>query len=616
MTESPDAERLDVSALHAKYLEERDKRLRSDGNRQYVSLRGEFSDYAVDPNADAGDAREPVVEDTEVLVVGGGIAGLVTCVELRRAGVTDFRVLEKGSSFGGVWYWNRYPGVRCDVESYIYLPLLEATGFVPSEKYATGREILGYLQHIGATFGITERALFQTKANALSWDEEAAVWTVSTDRGDVIRARFVTLACGAFTQPKLPGVPGIHTFRGHAFHTSRWDYRYTGGDASGGMTKLSDRTVAVIGTGASAVQCIPRLAESAARVLVFQRTPSAVDVRDNRATSEGWNTDPGPGWQRRRMVNFTSILSGVTQSSDLVADRWTLGLATAPALTDPAGNEALAPDAPPTDATQLADYVKMERIRHRIDEVVSSPAVARMLKPWYNFLCKRPLFSDEYLQAFNRPNVTLVDTDGRGVQRITEHAIEAKGESYDVDCIVFATGFDASAPVFEAGEFTVTGREGTDLAEKWRQGARSLHGMYTHGFPNLFIIGSRSQASSTINLPHLLGEQAHHVGTILVRALAERVETFEVSESAERQWAQIMEDKKVDRTDFERECTPGYFNNEGDTDKPTLYGSTYGGGPLEYIQVIEQWRERDGWPGVDVVRPTVVPTADRGGRTE
>jgi cation diffusion facilitator CzcD-associated flavoprotein CzcO len=577
----------DPDALHAKYLKERDKRLRADGTRQYLDVSGAFEEFASDPYAKPVVPREPLTDEVDVVVVGGGLTGLMGAARLREAGVEDIRVIETGDDFGGTWYWNRYPGIRCDVESYIYIPLLEEVGTVPSEKYAVGREILEHSRGIGRKFDLYRNACFQTSVTSLSWDDDVDRWIITTDRGDEMKASFLCLATGVLHRPKLPGIPGINDFEGHQFHSSRWDYAYTGGDASGGLTGLKDKRVAVIGTGASAIQIVPHVGEDAKELYVFQRTPSSVDLRNNKPTDTEWFKNQEPGWQKRRMVNFDSILLGIPQQEDLVNDRWTDVWSKLAVWANT--REEQETDADPAELMQMADYEKMEEIRARIDSVVTDHAAAETLKPWYNQFCKRPLYSDEFLQTFNRPNVHLIDTDGRGVDKITEHAVVVGDKSYEVDCIIYATGFQANVPAYESGGFDVYGRNGEDMSVKWAKGTRSLHGIYTHGFPNLFVLGGIAQASVTINFPHILGEQCIHVAKLVKRCLEQNITVVEVRQEAEESWGQIMAEKAVDRSQFERDCTPGYFNREGETDRPSLFGGAYGGGPFEYVDVCASW---------------------------
>src|ERR1051325_7541934 len=290
----------DPEALKAKYRAEREKRLRADGNEQYREIKGEFAHYLDDPYVAPGFARAPLTDEVEVVVIGGGFGGLLAGARLREAGIDDIRIIEKGGDFGGTWYWNRYPGAACDIESYIYLPLLEELGTVPVEKYSRAPEILRHSRAIGDKFDLYRNACFQTEVKALHWDEAAARWIVRTNRGDAMKARFVVMADGPLHRPKLPGIPGVESFRGHSFHTSRWDYGYTGGDASGGLTKLRDKVAGIIGTRATAVQCVPHVAEGSKQLFVFQRTPSSIDVRANRPTDWDWAKSLQPGWQQQR----------------------------------------------------------------------------------------------------------------------------------------------------------------------------------------------------------------------------------------------------------------------------------------------------------------------------
>ncbi|MGA1648233.1 MAG: flavin-containing monooxygenase, partial [Ilumatobacteraceae bacterium] len=416
----------DPDGLRDKYRSERDKRVRADGNEQYVEITGQFAHYLEDPYV-AREERGPLFDEIDVVIVGGGFGGLLAGARLREAGVDDIRVIEKGGDFGGTWYWNRYPGAACDVESYIYLPLLEEIGYIPTEKYSKAPEILAHSQAIGRHFDLYRNACFQTEVTEIRWDEDDTRWVITTNRGDRMRARFVIMANGPLHRPKLPGIPGVESFTGHSFHTSRWDYEYTGGSSNGGLTKLADKRVGIIGTGATAVQCVPHLGEHAKQLFVFQRTPSSIDVRNNRPTDPEWAESLEPGWQQERMDNFNALVSGGFAEVDLVNDGW----------TDIIGNllirlrKEASPDLSADGLArnlELADFEKMNQVRSRVDEIVTDPQVAEALKPWYRQFCKRPCFHDDYLATFNRPNVELVDTEGRGVERITPKGIVANGE--------------------------------------------------------------------------------------------------------------------------------------------------------------------------------------------
>ena len=218
---------------------------------------------------------------------------MLAAVRLHEAGIGDFKIIEKGGDFGGTWYWNRYPGASCDIESYIYLPLLEKTGFIPKQKYTNAPETLEYCKVVAEKYELHKRAILQTEVTSTDWHEETRRWTVSTSRQDNIKARYVVHANGPLNRPKLPAIKGINDYKGHTFHTSRWDYNYTRGDSHGGLSGLKDKRVAVIGTGATAVQCVPHLGASAQHLYVFQRTPSSIDVRiTNLRSRVGLATKP------------------------------------------------------------------------------------------------------------------------------------------------------------------------------------------------------------------------------------------------------------------------------------------------------------------------------------
>jgi cyclohexanone monooxygenase len=418
----------DPDALREKYRRERDRRLRSDGNEQYVEVKGQFAHFLDDPYVEPGFAREPLTDEVEVVVVGGGFGGLLAGARLRQLGVEDIRIIDPAADFGGTWYWNRYPGIACDIESYTYLPLLEEVGYVPKEKYSYGKEILDHSQAIGRKFDLYRDVCFQTRVEELRWDDETSRWIISTNRGDRMRAHYVCLATGPLNRPKLPGISGIEDFEGHSFHASRWDYRYTGGDSEGNLTGLRGKRVGIIGTGATSVQCVPHVGEWAEHLYVFQRTPSSVDVKVNPPTDPEWQKELKPGWHQHRMDNFNNLVSGLPQQEDLVNDGWTdlirnLLVAIQEGRTKDFSAEGLA------DAAELADFEKMEQIRARVESIVKDPETAEALKPYYRQFCKRPCFHNEYLETFNRPNVTLIDTHGQGVERITKKGVVASSST-------------------------------------------------------------------------------------------------------------------------------------------------------------------------------------------
>jgi len=592
-----DAPTFDPDALREKYREERDKRLRSDGNEQYVEVVGDYARYLDDPYVEPFQ-REPLTDAVDVIVIGGGFGGLLAGARLREAGIEDVRVIEKGGDFGGTWYWNRYPGAMCDVESYIYLPLLEEIGYVPSEKYVHAPEILAHSQAIGKHYDLYANACFQTEVTDLRWDDASARWIVSTNRGDAMRARFVCMANGPLHRPKLPGIPGIDTFRGHTFHTSRWDYDYTGGDCDGNLTGLHGKRVAIIGTGATAVQCVPHVGEAAEQLFVFQRTPSSIDVRANRPTDPEWAGSLEPGWQQRRMDNFNNLVSGGYEEEDLVSDGWTDIIGKLLVMLRQETEKALTPDGV-ANTLELADFEKMEQIRSRVDTIVNDPTTAEALKPYYRQFCKRPCFHDEYLDTFNRENVTLVDTKGRGVERLTEHGVVVGGVEYEVDCVIYATGFEVGTDYTRRAGYEIYGRDGLTLTEKWADGASTLHGMHCHGFPNCFVI-SNVQSGFSVNFPHMLNEQSKHLAYIISHAIEHEVRVVEASEEAEAEWVRTIIQLAQNNLSFLESCTPGYYNNEGKPAERSGQNGFYGGGSIAFIKLIEQWRAEGTLAGLDL----------------
>lgn len=583
----------DPIQLREKYLAERDKRLRKDADGQFLEAAGDYAEFAHDPYIETPLKRDPVYEDIDVAVIGGGFGGLLTAAKLRDAGVDDFRIIEQGGDFGGTWYWNRYPGVRCDIEAYVYMPLLEEIGTIPSERYATGAEIFAHCQAIGRRYRLYENALLETTVTKIVWDDASARWRIETNRGDRIRARHVAVSQGPLAKVKLPGVPGIKSFKGRIFHSSRWDYDYTGGDASGGHLKLRDKRVAVVGTGATAVQIVPSIAENTGHLYVVQRTPPAVGPRNNRSTDPVWFNTQDAGWQADRMNNFLSVITMQPNGGDAVKDCWTdFFVRVGAAMKENA--QSGANKAPPV-VVQGVDFAKMGEIRDHIAAVVSDAQTAEALKPWYNYLCKRPLFSDDFLQAFNRDNVSLIDTDGKGLEAITESGIVVNGEEIPVDCIIFATGFDVGATPEKVGGYDLRGRAGMTLDAKWVGGYRSVHGMLLHGFPNFYIIGGHIQGTKAFNFTHTLAMQAEHAVDLIARCVEGGVETFEVTSDAELRWLKEIEAKQVDQSKFNEDCTPGFLNNEGNfRGKATFIGVTYGGGPLAWERVVREWRNGEG----------------------
>lgn len=595
-------EPIDREALRARYRAERDKRLRADGNDQYIEPTGRFAHFLDDPYVKPA-RREPRFDEVTVALIGGGFAGLSVGARLKQAGIENVRIIEGGGDVGGAWYWNRYPGAMCDTAAMIYLPLLEETGHVPTQKYTLATEIFEHARRIASHFGLRDDALFSTQVTSLVWDEASSRWIIRTNQGDEMRARFVAMGTGPLHRPKLPGIQGIETFAGHCFHTSRWDYAYTGGDPTGApLEKLADKRVGVIGTGATAVQCIPHLARDARELFVFQRTPSSIDVRNNHPIDPAWFAGLGPGWQQKWLLNFATLQTGGFADEDLVKDGWT---DIAQRIRDRVVSELGKPGATfgpemIQRAYEDSDDEKMTEIRARVDAIVADPATAEALKPWYRQLCKRPCFHDEYLQAYNEPGAHLIDTDGKGVERISENGVWVGGVQYAVDCLIFASGFEVGTGYSRRSGFETVGRGGVTLSERWDDGMQTLHGMHVHGFPNLFIVGLSQAANLISNITHNLTEAGSSIAAVITHAREVGAAEVEVTQDAEKAWVQTLESSGQGFLGSP-DCTPGYYNNEG---KPIgrrerLNLSGHPQGPVAFFQYIDAWRRSGEFEGLE-----------------
>ena len=530
------------------------------GAADYIGLDGQFSKYLNDVYSDDPVPREALDDECEILVVGAGFAGLLLWYKLKQAGFKDVRFCEKGGDVGGTWYWNRYPGIACDVEAYSYLPLLEEMGYIPTMKFAGGFEIMEYCQKMAEKFGFYDRCLFHTTVDKTEWDEVSGRWTVKTDRGDTMKARHVILANGILTTPKLARIDGMETFEGEAFHTSRWDYN----------VDLKGKRVGIIGTGATAVQAVPELAKIAGELYVFQRTPSSIDIRDQRETTqeeiETWKKEPG--WARARRARFAKISAGRTAmraNDDYLAGK------VADFKERKQHTTKLTPEA--LVQKQLdTNFRIMEQIRARVDAIVEDPKTAESLKPYYPYGCKRPTFHDEYLPAFNRPNVHLVDTAPRGVNRIYEKGVVHEGVEYPLDVLVYATGFQWMA----TSTFNmIVGREGVSLQDKWRnEGTKTFLGLHSHGFPNLFIVSGPQGGGGSFNFTNAIEEHVDYVLWMLTTMRERGATKVDVRAEPEEEYAEHC--RQADSmTAPLRDCIT-YYNGHGEAEPGSL--AYYGGG--------------------------------------
>ena len=609
MAKDQGASGYDPEAVWAKYLAERDKRLVPGRSEIRDLTRDEhFARYREDPSTPVT-PRDPITDEVDVVIVGGGIAGVVAGAQLRQAGVERIRIVDQAGGIGGTWYWNRYPGVMCDVESYIYLPMLEELDYVPTTRYASGEEIRTHLEAIADRYDLVGDALFHTGVRRAEWDDAAGRWRVFTDRGDELTATYYVLAVGILNLMKLPAIPGMEDFRGPSFHTARWDYGVTGGGPHQPLDNLGDKVVGLIGTGATGIQCLPPLAAAAKQVYVFQRTPSAVGVRGNRPTEPTFKERLQPGWQRARMDNFQSIMLGRKVDQDLTDDGWTHHYAAVhhPPVQRREGMSM-------TEwmrAAEEFDYGVMEEHRRRVEEIVRDPDVAESLKPYYRYLCKRPCFHDEYLEAFNSPNVTLVDCPG-GMDRVSEAGPVVDGEQYEVDLLIYGTGFEPElTPVFRRAGHDVVGRDGTTLAEKWGNGASSLFGMMSRGFPNLFIMPAPGQqAVVTVNYTQLAVLGAEFVARTVAMLEAKGVEVFDVSAEAEDAWVQKILDSFIDGSHVMAACTPSRINNEGHPELMNPRNGNYGRGLGDYFgyrDLLHEWLDAGGFDGLELEHRSLAP---------
>ena len=581
--------KLSLEQAREKYRIEREKRLRADGIRQYKELKGDYEEFDRDPYVEPGFTRDAVTEDVDVVIVGGGFGGMIEAANLTKAGITNFRIIEKAGDFGGTWYWNRYPNAACDVESYVYLPLLEDTGYMPTEKYAKAPEIFAYCQLLGRTFDLYRGALFQTEVEDMRWDESKKRWQVMTSRNDNLSAKFIVIAGGVLHKAKLPGIPGIETYAGRAFHTSRWDYSFTGGSSQTLMEKLADKRVGIIGTGATAVQVVPKLAEAAKELFVFQRTAACVGVRNNKPTDLEWFKSLKPGWQAERMRNFTQAVTGAQPAVDLIDDEWTKMNWVDTRKLPENDDEAL--------ELERIDFENMERVRQRIADVITDPVTAELMMPWYSQSCKRPCFHDEYLPAFNRPNVHLVDTDGKGVNEINESGVIVNGVEYPVDLLIFASGFEVTTGYTHRLGFDPKGRDGLSLSEAWAEGPATLHGVLSNGFPNMFMISTVQGAQAT-NFVHSITEAAQHVAFLIEQCVKGDIATIEPETAAQENWFETLFAQLWGIARYNATCTPGYLNSEGGGDMRSARAIAWMTSVLGFAEYVENWRQQGDLAGL------------------
>lgn len=517
------------------------------------------------------------------------------------------------------------------------MPLLEEMGYMPSKKYASAVEIRSHLVKMAEKFGFEDKIMYRTEADGLQWSDELLAWRadMTTRRGAQgqesahlwVNADFVIMAAGLFPHPQVPKLPGLTGFEGTMFHTSRWNYDVTGGsseDPFPNMDKLKGKRVGIIGTGATAIQVVPELAKYAKELYVFQRTPSQVNPRGQRDTDLAeWRERIAakPGWQKIRAENMAKHVQNIAKEGEenLVGDAWTELKAYCTII----GTERfgiITPDKVPEHiGTVMAmDAENTARVRARVSEIVKDKDTAAKLTPWYPTWCKRPTFSDLFLQTFNRENVHLVDTNGKGVESVTPQGIRANGQEYPIDVLVLSTGYrspgaGAGNPVVRSG-MEVTGRDGQRFSEKWQsQGATTLHGCGSNGFPNFFILGL-SQVGASVNVGHLLTVLSSHVGYIIKRAhelvgdTGKKGLLIEATKSAEEEWSmQIIQGATLFAPVVG--CTPGYITSEGEAmssersmedNLKAARGGPWPAGMTRFVRELEAWESEGNMKGFQV----------------
>ncbi|KIW84316.1 hypothetical protein Z517_03566 [Fonsecaea pedrosoi CBS 271.37] len=644
---------IDASAMLEKYKEESAKRFRADGMKQFTNLatsekyQNYIQDIWVDDNAiDPGANSITDGSRHEVLILGAGYGGLLAAARLIQAGIdkNDIRLIDAAGGYGGTWWFNRYPGLMCDVESYCYMPLLEELGYMPKHKYSYGPELRQHAENIARHFDLQDKTLFQARAVSMNYNDSKGEWTTklrSMRKGQVgqeitVSSRFAILAGGTLNWPKILNLPGMDEFKGHTFHTARWDWAYTGGsdsETNPALVNLTDKRVGIIGTGATAIQAVPELAKWAKKLYVFQRTPSAVDVRGQQVTDEKWwahEIGGRKGWQTERRLNFAAFASNTIPRPkvNLVDDGWTKFPSYAGLIGSPGA--PLSNDDVSTYVTLLStmDLARQERVRARVDEVVKDKVTADKLKAWYPGWCKRPCFHDDYLESFNSSNVTLVDTDGRGVDGLSEHGVLFDGQEYPVDVLIFSTGYEARLGSSPAGRLhmDVVNHEGFSLDDKWEQGIATLHGIQSNGFPNLFWLGLW-QTGLSPNQCQMVDELAQHMAFVfkatvqkfggrredhnnsLLKSKDRYAFTIEPTIAAEETWT-----KKIIASAGAfaamANCPPSYFNGEGDVYRiadmgpeareKLARGGSWGRGFADFARELESWRASNFWDDLNI----------------
>jgi cyclohexanone monooxygenase len=480
-------------------------------------------------------AAPPVPENSreqafDVVVVGAGFAGMYMLHRLRKLGFSA-RVYEQGSDVGGTWYWNRYPGARCDVESMQYSysfseELQQEWNW--SERYAPQPEILKYAQHVADRFGLRPDIVFNTRVERAEFDEGDGTWQVATSDGRTVRAQFVVLATGCLSNARMPDIKGLPDFRGKVYHTGHWPHE---------GVDFTNLRVGVIGTGSSAIQSVPMIAEQARHLFVFQRTPNfSIPARNAALTDEERNAVRRNYSEIRRiareearngiyaeMPDRGALDDGENARRARYEQRWANG-----GLTFMMAYNNLILD-------QAANDTAANFVREKIAEIVGDPATARRLQPDNHPIgSKRICVDTDYYATFNRPNVTLVDIRATGIEEILPNAVRAGGEAHEIDTLVLATGFDAMTG--SVAKIDIRGRDGGTLNQKWAAGPKTYLGLMSEGFPNLFIITGPGSPSVLSNMIVSIEQHVDWIADCLAFMRNRGLVSMEATRDAEEQW--------------------------------------------------------------------------------
>ena len=466
--------------------------------------------------------------ELDVVVVGAGFAGLYMLHKLRSLGFA-VRVIEAGSDVGGTWYWNRYPGARCDVESvdysYSFSPELEQEWHW-SSRYATQPEILAYLRHVADRFSLRSDIKFDTRVVAMSFDDTTARWTVQNDRGDELVARFCVMATGSLSTTQLPDLPGLADFRGDVYHTGSWP----------GPVDFKGRRVGVVGTGSSGIQLIPPVAAEAQQLIVFQRTPNFTLPANDGPISPELEAEFKRGYRTRR-ENARHSVGGIDVELptfgpfDVSEEKRT-------AILEAAwreGGSAMQIAFGQIYVDDASNAVVADFIRSKVREIVTDPEVSAIVSPrGHPFGSKRVCKDTLYYETFNRDNVRVVDLTITPLVGLSESTVRTTREEFELDSIIFATGFDAFTGTLL--RIDITGRDGIRLADEWLEGPKTYLGLMIAGFPNMFCVAGPGSPSVLSNVVVSIEQHVEWIADTLDRLRADGHATMEADRQAQTEW--------------------------------------------------------------------------------